>query len=112
MTWRGRWGLRLRVRHGGGRLGLLLRVRVRLSGIVGLLLRSVEDLRCRCRPAAGGRRACGWPAPRASGPAPCRHTRLPERDQTSYTEAIADCLEFIKRNSVPAEDYGSLSARR
>jgi hypothetical protein len=26
----------------------------------------------------------------------------------SYAQAIADCLEFIKRNSVPMEDYGSL----
>lgn len=34
------------------------------------------------------------------------------RSNSFYSQAIADCLEFIKRNSVPAEDYGSLSARR
>ncbi|CAD6336238.1 unnamed protein product [Miscanthus lutarioriparius] len=92
--WRGRWGLR--VRHGGVRLRLLLRVRLRLSGIVGLLLRRVEELRCR-----PGGRACRWSGPRASsGPAPCRRARIPERDQSSfYAEAIADCLEFIKSRS-------------
>lgn len=84
------------MRHGGVRLRLLLRVRLRFSGIVGLLLRSVEELRCR----PGGRAACRWSAPRApSGPAPCRRARLPERDQSSYAEAIADCLEFIKSRS-------------
>ncbi|OQU76726.1 hypothetical protein SORBI_3010G196100 [Sorghum bicolor] len=98
--WRGRrWGLRLRVRHAGVRRRLLLlRVRLRLSGIVGLLLRSVEELRCR----PGGSRAGRWLQPRASsGPAPCRRGRLPERDQSSsfYAEAIADCLEFIKSRS-------------
>ncbi|OEL16675.1 hypothetical protein BAE44_0022306 [Dichanthelium oligosanthes] len=98
--WRGRrLGLR-RVRAGGVRLGLLLRLRVRLSGVVGLLLRSVEELRCR----PGGRAAYRWSAtPRAPpGPAECRHGRpgRPERDQsTFYAEAIADCLEFIKSRS-------------
>ena len=85
------------MRHGGVRLRLLLRVRLRFSGIVGLLLRSVEELRCR-----PGGRACRWSAPRASssGPAPCRRARIPERDQSSfYAEAIADCLEFIKSRS-------------
>ncbi|KAJ1259970.1 hypothetical protein BS78_10G196300 [Paspalum vaginatum] len=95
--WRGRRGLR--VRAGGVRLALLLRLRVRLSGIVGLLLRRVEELiRSRCRP--GGRsRTCRLSAPRASsGTAPpCHHHgRRHERDQNSYAEAIADCLEFIK----------------
>ncbi|CAL5053836.1 unnamed protein product [Urochloa decumbens] len=95
-----RWGLR--VRGGGIRLGVLLRLRMRLSGVVGLLLRCVEELRCR----PGGRGA----ACRRSSPAPtspvrpahqCRHVgRWPERDQSSfYAEAIADCLEFIKSRS-------------
>ncbi|CAN6201079.1 unnamed protein product [Urochloa humidicola] len=92
MRRRGRWGLR--VRGGGGvRLGLLLRLRVRLSGVVGLLLRSVEELR-----------ACRWSsaAPTSPVPAQCRHGgRRPEwQDQSSfYAEAIADCLEFIKSRS-------------
>ena len=92
---RRRWGLRVR---GGVRLGLLLRLRVRLSGVVGLLLRSVEELRCR-----PGGRACRWSssAPRAPVPAQCRHDRRrPEWDESSfYAEAIADCLEFIKSRS-------------
>ncbi|KAM0910973.1 hypothetical protein ACQ4PT_013837 [Festuca glaucescens] len=29
------------------------------------------------------------------------------RTNSFYAQAIADCLEFIKRNSVPLEDYGS-----
>jgi len=33
------------------------------------------------------------------------------RSNSFYSQAIADCLEFIKRNSVPVEDYGSVSAR-
>ncbi|CAN6216272.1 unnamed protein product [Urochloa humidicola] len=98
-TWRGRrWGLR--VRGGGVRLGLLLRLRVRLSGVVGLLLRYVEELRCR---SAGRVAACRWSsAPRSPVlAAQCRDGgRRPERDQSSfYAEAIADCLEFIKSRS-------------
>jgi hypothetical protein len=97
---RRRWGLRVRGGGGGGgvRLGLLLRLRVRLSGVVGLLLRSVEELRRR-----PGGRACRWSslAPRAPVPAQCRHgRRRPEWDESSfYAEAIADCLEFIKSRS-------------
>ncbi|RLM54534.1 hypothetical protein C2845_PM10G16470 [Panicum miliaceum] len=95
---RGRWGLRVRGGGGGGvRLALLLRLRVRLSGVVGLLLRSVEELRCR-----PGGRACRWSsAPRAPVPAQCRHGRRhSEWDESSfYAEAIADCLEFIKSRS-------------
>ncbi|XP_062224411.1 uncharacterized protein LOC133922899 [Phragmites australis] len=34
------------------------------------------------------------------------------RSNSFYAQAIADCLEFIKRNSVPVEDYRSVSARR
>ncbi|CAL5054710.1 unnamed protein product [Urochloa decumbens] len=34
------------------------------------------------------------------------------RSNSFYSQAIADCLEFIKRNSVPVEDYGTVSARR
>nr|XP_034592439.1 uncharacterized protein LOC117854249 [Setaria viridis] len=91
---RGRWGMRVRTGGGGVRLGLLLRLRVRLSGVVGLILRSVEELRRR----PGGR--CSS-APRSPVPARCRHGhRRPERDQSSfYAEAIADCLEFIKSRS-------------
>ncbi|KAF0919813.1 hypothetical protein E2562_031673 [Oryza meyeriana var. granulata] len=34
------------------------------------------------------------------------------RSNSFYAQAIADCLEFIKRNSVPVEDYASASGRR
>ena len=34
------------------------------------------------------------------------------RSNSFYSEAIADCLEFIKRNSVPVEDLGTAGARR
>ncbi|KAK3155077.1 hypothetical protein QOZ80_2BG0198560 [Eleusine coracana subsp. coracana] len=51
--------------------------------------------------------------------APCKnYTRPPPasssfaRTNSFYSQAIADCLEFIKRNSVPVEDYGSVSDRR
>jgi hypothetical protein len=29
------------------------------------------------------------------------------RTNSFYAQAVADCLEFIKRNSLPMEDYGS-----
>ncbi|RLN11947.1 hypothetical protein C2845_PM09G18850 [Panicum miliaceum] len=94
---RGRWGLRVRV-GGGVRLGLLLRLRVRLSGVVGLLLRGVEELRCR-----PGGRTCRWSSAPSRAPVPaqcCRGRRCPEWDESSfYAEAIADCLEFIKSRS-------------
>ena len=36
------------------------------------------------------------------------------RSNSFYSEAIADCLEFIKRNSVPVEAHGTAggAARR
>ncbi|TVU08207.1 hypothetical protein EJB05_41600, partial [Eragrostis curvula] len=95
--WRSR--RRLRVRAGGGaRLGLLLRLRVRLSGVIGLLLRGVEEFGCRPSVAA---RWSSSAATRARGPAHSCHGRCPgSRDQSSfYAEAIADCLEFIKSRS-------------
>nr|XP_051196214.1 uncharacterized protein LOC127309382 [Lolium perenne] len=36
-----------------------------------------------------------------------RRTASFMRTNSFYAQAIADCLEFIKRNSVPLEDYGS-----
>ncbi|KAF8687793.1 hypothetical protein HU200_042729 [Digitaria exilis] len=92
-------GMRRRGRRWGIRVRVLLRLRVRLSGVVGLLLRSVDELRC--RPGGGCRT---WsPAARAPGPEKCGHgggRRRPEWDESSfYEEAIADCLEFIKSRS-------------
>lgn len=34
------------------------------------------------------------------------------RTNSFYAQAIAECLEFIKRNSVPVEDYGSAVVAR
>jgi hypothetical protein len=34
------------------------------------------------------------------------------RTNSFYSQAIADCLEFIKRNSVPVEDYGAVVSGR
>ncbi|WVZ73960.1 hypothetical protein U9M48_022207 [Paspalum notatum var. saurae] len=34
------------------------------------------------------------------------------RSNSFYSQAIADCLEFIKRNSVPVEDYGGVVTDR
>uniref|UniRef100_A0A0D9WS93 Uncharacterized protein n=1 Tax=Leersia perrieri TaxID=77586 RepID=A0A0D9WS93_9ORYZ len=82
---RARGVVRLRLR-----LGLLLRLRVRLSGLLGLLVRSLEELRC-C-PSAGGRRISGSCSTAAAA------GRV--HDQSSfYADAIADCLEFIKSRS-------------
>uniref|UniRef100_A0A0D9VK53 Uncharacterized protein n=1 Tax=Leersia perrieri TaxID=77586 RepID=A0A0D9VK53_9ORYZ len=41
----------------------------------------------------------------------CRPVAPPSfmRSNSFYSQAIADCLEFIKRNSVPVEDYASAS---
>lgn len=93
-NWRAR--RRLRVRAVGARLGLLLRLRVRLSGVVGLLLRGVEELGCR----HSGGVATRWSSssPRARGPAHC-HRRFDTDQSSFYAEAIADCLEFIKSRS-------------
>ncbi|CAL5023473.1 unnamed protein product [Urochloa decumbens] len=82
-----------RVRH--VRLGSLLRLRVRLFGLAGLLVRCLEELNCcprRWSPATARAhkmlRHGGW-CPRP-GPA--------ERENSFQAEAIADCLEFIKRS--------------
>ncbi|KAI4971174.1 hypothetical protein ZWY2020_002088 [Hordeum vulgare] len=104
-----RRGRRRARRSGGGvRLGLLLRLRVRLSGIVGLLVRGVEELRC-CP--ARGKIGCSTSRARRTatslGGSCCRRTASAERNQSSfYAEAIADCLEFIKSRStyLPAKD--------
>ncbi|RLN07889.1 uncharacterized protein C2845_PM11G28230 [Panicum miliaceum] len=52
----------------------------------------------------GGKDAAASKGPRRAAPF--------ARSNSFYSQAIADCLEFIKRNSVPVEDYGTVSARR
>uniref|UniRef100_A0A0E0C916 Uncharacterized protein n=1 Tax=Oryza meridionalis TaxID=40149 RepID=A0A0E0C916_9ORYZ len=106
--------------RGGVRLGLLLRLRVRLSGLLGLLVRSVEELRCcpgvsriscstvaaaarsaRRRPSSSSAAATAAPLRGGGQGGPHGRRAAPAvRDQSSfYAEAIADCLEFIKSRS-------------
>ncbi|XP_040381121.1 uncharacterized protein LOC121054728 [Oryza brachyantha] len=100
----------------GVRLGLLLRLRVRLSGLLGLLVRSVEELRCCPGAGAGAGRISSYSTTAAAaarvrssaasaaalggghrGGMRGRRAAPAGRDQSSfYAEAIADCLEFIK----------------
>jgi hypothetical protein len=49
----------------------------------------------------------GWcPGGEAANKAPRRAASF-MRTNSFYARAIADCLEFIKCNSAPLEDYGS-----
>uniref|UniRef100_A0A0E0LDM8 Uncharacterized protein n=1 Tax=Oryza punctata TaxID=4537 RepID=A0A0E0LDM8_ORYPU len=115
-----------RQRARGVRLGLLLRLRVRLSGLLGLLVRSVEELRCcpgvsriscstvaaarsaRSRASSSSAAAAAAAAALGIGGHGTHGRRAPAgRDQSSfYAEAIADCLEFIKSRSsyMPAKN--------
>uniref|UniRef100_A0A0E0CH62 Uncharacterized protein n=1 Tax=Oryza meridionalis TaxID=40149 RepID=A0A0E0CH62_9ORYZ len=92
-----------RVRH--VRLGSVLRLRVRLFGVVGLLLRCLEELNCcprRWSPATTAAAATTvMRAQRLSHD--CRRRRLAAPaeaggESSFQAEAIADCLEFIKRS--------------
>ncbi|KAL6888828.1 hypothetical protein ACP4OV_009854 [Aristida adscensionis] len=79
-----------RVRH--VRLGSLLRLRVRLLGLAGVLVRCLEELNCcprRWSPARARKMLgdAGRSAPAA------------QRESSFHAQAIADCLEFIKRSS-------------
>jgi hypothetical protein len=56
------------------------------------------------RALVGSQRWC--PSGETSNKAPRRAASF-MRTNSFYAQAIADCLEFIKRNSVPLEDYGS-----
>ncbi|KAE8804948.1 hypothetical protein D1007_18965 [Hordeum vulgare] len=90
----GRRGRRLR--H--VRLGSLLRLRVRLFRLAGLVVRCMEELRC----CPGIRRRT---TPGSAGqPAALRGT---ESSASFHADqAIADCLEFIKRSYLqqPVQD--------
>ncbi|CAM0946387.1 unnamed protein product [Alopecurus aequalis] len=84
---------RLRVRH--FRLGSLLRLRVRLFRFAGLVVRCLEELNC-----CPGRRPTPTTAQKLSrgkrpaGPAVHRDSSA----SFHADQAIADCLEFIKRS--------------
>uniref|UniRef100_A0A0E0JWQ6 Uncharacterized protein n=1 Tax=Oryza punctata TaxID=4537 RepID=A0A0E0JWQ6_ORYPU len=104
-----------RVRH--VRLGSVLRLRVRLFGVVGLLLRCLEELNCcprRWSPATTTTTVMR--AQRLSQD--CRRRRLAAAEgggESSFqAEAIADCLEFIKRSylqpTVQQGDHRTASA--
>lgn len=88
-----------RVRH--IRLGSLLRLRVRMFNLAGLLARCLDELNCCPR---------RWSPARANkmiGDATrCQRPVTAERESSFHAQAIADCLEFIKRSSYkPADDH-------
>ncbi|KAL5212908.1 hypothetical protein ABZP36_023755 [Zizania latifolia] len=91
-----------RVRHVRLRLSSLLRLRVRLFGVVSLLVRCLEELSCcprRCSPAASVRvQRLSQDRRRRCRPAAA------EGESSFHAEAIADCLEFIKRSYLPVQD--------
>ncbi|GJM86624.1 hypothetical protein PR202_ga02501 [Eleusine coracana subsp. coracana] len=103
------------------------RLRAELLTFLGLVGRYARLLARRLSKCGGaGNSSCGRSGSRRvlvvgagkDAAAPCKdYTRPPAsssfaRTNSFYSQAIADCLEFIKRNSVPVEDYGSVSARR
>ncbi|AQK69704.1 hypothetical protein Zm00014a_041913 [Zea mays] len=79
-----------RVRH--VRLGSLLRLRVRLFG---LLVRCLEDFNWYPR---------GRSRPHNKMMLSHADTGPAERENSLQADAIADCLEFIKRSYLPAGD--------
>ena len=91
----GRRGRR-RVRH--VRLGSLLRLRVRLFRFAGVVVRCLEELNCCPR-----RRSTPTAARTAQKPHQAGHW---ESSASSHADqAIADCLEFIKRSYLqPVQD--------
>uniref|UniRef100_A0ACD5Z5K2 Uncharacterized protein n=1 Tax=Avena sativa TaxID=4498 RepID=A0ACD5Z5K2_AVESA len=97
---------RPRVRH--VRLGSLLRLRMRLFRLAGLAVRCLEELNC-CprrrstpRSAAATRKPSRCRRPAGAVPAPHRESSA----SFHADQAIADCLEFIKRsyNMQPVQD--------
>ncbi|CAL5019181.1 unnamed protein product [Urochloa decumbens] len=106
------------------------RLRAELLTLIGIVGRYVRHLvrRLSSTSRAGGGNGCGRSGSRrvlvggggkdGSAAAGSKGMRRPAaapfvRSNSFYSQAIADCLEFIKRNSVPVEDYGTaVSARR
>ncbi|KAL6911363.1 hypothetical protein ACP4OV_000168 [Aristida adscensionis] len=109
------------------------RLRAKVLTLIGLVGRCVRLLvrrlasRSRSRSHGGGGDGCGRSGSRrvlvvgGQDAAAARKQQAPARraaaapfarSNSFYAQAIADCLEFIKRNSVPVEDYGTVSARR
>ncbi|OQU84559.1 hypothetical protein SORBI_3004G077200 [Sorghum bicolor] len=86
-----------RVRH--VRLGSLLRLRVRLFGLAALLVRCLEELNCCPR---SRRRSRPENKMMISHGDRCHRPGPAERENSLQAEAIADCLEFIKRSYLPA----------
>ena len=85
-----------RVRH--VRLGSLLRLRVRLFRLAGLVVRCLEELNC-C-PRRGSTRTAARRAQK-----PDQAGRWESSASSHADQAIADCLEFIKRSYLkPAQD--------
>jgi len=85
------------VRH--VRLGSLLRLPVRLFGLAGLLVRCLEELNCCPR---SRRRSRAHNKVVLNHGDRCHRPGPAERENSLQAEAIADCLEFIKRSYLPA----------
>ena len=81
------------------RLGSLLRLRVRLFGLAGLLVRCLEELNCCPR---SRRRSRAHNKVVLNHGDRCHRPGPAERENSLQAEAIADCLEFIKRSYLPA----------
>ncbi|PAN07879.1 hypothetical protein GQ55_1G362400 [Panicum hallii var. hallii] len=97
------------------------RLRAELLTFLGIVGRYVRHLVRRLSTSGGGN-GCGRSGSRrvlvgggkdaaAASKGPRRAAPF-ARSNSFYSQAIADCLEFIKRNSVPVEDYGTVSARQ
>ncbi|KAG2653443.1 uncharacterized protein LOC120657007 [Panicum virgatum] len=98
------------------------RLRAELLTFLGIVGRYVRRLVRRLSTSGAGAGGCGRSGSRrvlvgggkdaAAGAASKGPRRAAPfaRSNSFYSEAIADCLEFIKRNSVPVEAHGTASA--
>ncbi|KQK01000.1 uncharacterized protein LOC100842353 [Brachypodium distachyon] len=95
------------------------RLRAKLVAFLGLVGRSARLLatrlgrRCARTGSSSTRELVATaptPAANSSKGAPRRAAASFMRTNSFYAQAIADCLEFIKRNSVPVEDYSTAAA--
>uniref|UniRef100_A0A453PE80 Uncharacterized protein n=4 Tax=Triticinae TaxID=1648030 RepID=A0A453PE80_AEGTS len=125
--WRRARGFRLGARNRFS----VRRLRAKLLTFIGLVGRHARHLARRISRRGGG--SCPWSGsartlvggngsqrwcPPGGEAAAKKQQQAPRRaasfmrTNSFYAQAIAECLEFIKRNSVPVEDYGSAVVAR